>query len=49
MEYDKKTRLVQNFVKEVRDPKKYNLHHYLQRKEDQWSKKQKSLLIVSDE
>lgn len=47
MEYDKKTRLVQNFVKEVRDPKKYNLHHYLQRKEDQWSKKQKSLLIDS--
>ena len=47
MESQTKTQLVRNFTHDIRNPKKYNLHHYLQRKEDQWTKPQKSLLIDS--
>ena len=47
MECKSEKRLLANFTKDVRDEKKYNLHHYLQRKEDQWTKPQKGLLIDS--
>lgn len=47
MECKSEKRLLANFTKDIRDEKKYNLHHYLQRKEDQWTKPQKCLLIDS--
>ena len=46
MEVNKKRQLVKNYVKDIRS-EKYDMNCWFQRKEDQWSRRQKSLLIDS--
>ena len=46
MDYNSKSQLVSTFVKAI-NKNKYNMNHKLQRKEDQWTKLQKSELIDS--
>ncbi len=46
MDFSSKKQLAKNFVRDIQSGK-YNTKHYVQRKEGQWNKSQKSLLIDS--